>query len=120
MEALDTLAHRALVELDVVRRQLDSTEATLRMLYEQNQGVQPGGAPYDEVHDTPAVPEDPAPEPARKRRLCYANSREYVHRFTGEAGPSRPTQDPAPVDDEEEEDPEEVIPVLDDEEQKVF
>ena len=114
MEALDTLAHRDLVELDMVRSQLCNAEATLKMVCERSQENPPEGAPYDEVRDIPVVHEDPAPEPPRKK-FCVGNSREYLRRFTPGAGPSRPARDPTPLDDEEEEDPEEVVPITDDE-----
>ena len=121
VKALDTITHTAMAELDAVRSQLRDTEDALKMVIAQNQATPPAAAPQEEVHDITVVPEEPAPGPPKKRRLCYANSREYVRRFTGGAGPSRPTQDPAPADDEEEEDPEEVIPIADDdEEQEVF
>ena len=119
VEALDTLAHRALVELDIVRSQLRNTEATLKMM-QINQGNQTEGAPYDEVRDIHVTREVPAPEPPRKKRLCYANSQEYVRSFTSGAGSSYSARDPAPANNEEEEDPEEVIPIPDDNEQEVF
>ena len=113
VKALDSVAQTALAEVDMLRNQMRDIEAALKTVLARNQEAPPVAAPQDEVRD---IHEVPAPEPPRKKRFRCGNSRRYLRRFTNGTGPSRPAREPTPVEDEEEEDPEEVIPIHDEEE----
>ena len=115
VEALDTLTHQALVELDKVRTRWHAAEARLERALARERAAQ---APEAPVRDIPVAHEEPAPEPPR-RRFCACNSRVYLRRLLAGVGPSRTNQTPAPTaqEDEEEEDPEEREPATDDEQE---
>ena len=116
VEALDTLTHQALVELDKVRDRWHAAEARLERALAREQAAR---APEAPMRDIPVAHEEPAPEPPR-RRFCVGNSRIYLRRFLAETGPSRATQAPAHTiqeDEEEEEDPEEREPATDEDQE---
>ena len=112
VKALDTVAQTALAEVDALRSQLRDTEAALKTVLARNQVAPPVEAPQDEVRDIPVVHEGPTPPPPKRFRC--GNTRLYLRRFTNGAGSLQPAREPIPAEDEEEEDPEEVIPIHDD------